>query len=134
MQKFFRTGFTTNNSISLSGGNENIQSYFSYANVYSQGITPQNDYRSHNLNSKVGFNILKDIHIDFTAKFTNQHITNQAAAGYLWNPLTGVYLFLEEKTGMAIKRTSRYMIPQEAAMSKTGQIHNNSNSVIHIGC
>ena len=28
----------------------------------------------------------------------------------------------------------RYMIPQEAAMSKTGQIHNNSNSVIHIGC
>ena len=92
-KKFFRTGFTTNNSISLSGGNENIQSYFSYANVYSQGITPQNDYRSHNLNSKVGFNILKDIHIDFTAKFTNQHITNQAAAGYLWNPLTGVYLF-----------------------------------------
>ena len=71
-KKFFRTGFTTNNSISLSGGNENIQSYFSYANVYSQGITPQNDYRSHNLNSKVGFNILKDIHIDFTAKFTNQ--------------------------------------------------------------
>lgn len=45
------------------------------------------------MNSKVGFNILKDIHIDFTAKFTNQHITNQAAAGYLWNPLTGVYLF-----------------------------------------
>ena len=43
-KKFFRTGFTTNNSISLSGGNENIQSYFSYANVYSQGITPQNDY------------------------------------------------------------------------------------------
>ena len=27
-KKFFRTGFTTNNSISLSGGNENIQSYF----------------------------------------------------------------------------------------------------------
>ncbi len=92
-KKFFRTGFTTNNSIALSGGNENIQSYFSYANTYSTGITPQNDYRSHNLNSKVGFKVLDNVHIDFSAKFTNQHIENQAASGYLWNPLTGVYLF-----------------------------------------
>lgn len=35
LKKFYRTGFTTNNSISLAGGNENIQSYFSYGNVYS---------------------------------------------------------------------------------------------------
>lgn len=92
-KEFYRVGFTTNNSISLAGGNENIQSYFSYGNVYSQGITPTNDYRSHNLNSKVGFNILKGVHVDFSAKFTNQHIRNQAASGYLFNPLTGVYLF-----------------------------------------
>lgn len=83
VKDFFRTGFTTNNSISLSGGNENIQSYFSYSNVYSQGITPENDYRSHNLNAKVGFNLLQDVHVDFSAKYTNQHIVNQAAAGYL---------------------------------------------------
>lgn len=92
-KEFYRVGFTTNNSISLAGGNENIQSYFSYGNVYSQGITPTNDYRSHNLNSKVGFNLLKGVHVDFSAKFTNQHIRNQAASGYLFNPLTGVYLF-----------------------------------------
>lgn len=90
---FFRTGFTTNNSISLSGGNENIQAYFSYANVYSKGITPQNDYRSHNLNAKVGFNVLKTVHVDFSSKFGTQHVANQPASGYLWNPLTGVYLF-----------------------------------------
>lgn len=93
LKKFYRTGFTTNNSISLAGGNENIQSYFSYGNVYSQGITPTNDYRSHNLSSKVGFNVLKNIHVDFNAKFVNQYIKNQAAAGYLFNPLTGAYLF-----------------------------------------
>ena len=77
LKKFYRTGFTTNNSISLAGGNENIQSYFSYGNVYSQGITPTNDYRSHNLSSKVGFNVLKNIHVDFNAKFVNQYIKNQ---------------------------------------------------------
>ena len=32
---FYQTGFTTNNSIALSGGNEHISSYFSYANVAS---------------------------------------------------------------------------------------------------
>ena len=93
LKEFYRVGFTTNNSISLAGGNENFQSYFSYGNVYSQGITPTNDYRSHNLNSKVGFNPFKSVHVDFNAKFTNQHIRNQAASGYLFNPLTGAYLF-----------------------------------------
>lgn len=92
-KEFYRTGFTTNNSISLSGGNDNIQAYFSYGNVYSEGMTPENTYRSHNLNSKVGFNILKSVHVDFSAKYTNQYVKNQAAAGYLFNPLTGVYLF-----------------------------------------
>ena len=92
-KEFFRTGFTTNNSVSLSGGNENIRSFFSYANVLSYGITPKNDYKSHMFNSKVGFSVLKTVNIDFTAKYTNQHIENQPASGYLWNPLTGAYLF-----------------------------------------
>lgn len=92
-KEFFRTGFTTNNSISLSGGNENFQSFFSYANVISNGITPENDYKSHMFNAKVGFNVLKNVHIDFNAKYTNQQIENQAASGYLFNPMTGVYLF-----------------------------------------
>lgn len=92
-KEFYRVGFTTNNSIALSGGTDKMQAYFSYGNVYSEGMTPSNDYRSHNLNSKVGFNVLKDVHVDFSAKFSNQHIKNQAAAGFLFNPLTGVYLF-----------------------------------------
>lgn len=91
--KFFKTGFTTNNSVAINGGSENVRSYFSYANVYSKGITPENDYRSHNLNGKLGFDLFNSVHVNFTSRFTNQHIRNQAAAGYLWNPLTGVYLF-----------------------------------------
>ena len=39
-KEFYRPGFTTNNSISLAGGNDNISSYFSYANVASNGIMP----------------------------------------------------------------------------------------------
>ena len=91
-KEFFRTGFTTNNTISLAGGNENFKSYFSYGNVFSHGMTPENTYRSHNLNSKVAFKVLENVNVDFSAKYSNQWVKNQAAAGYLWNPLTGVYL------------------------------------------
>lgn len=92
-KEFYRPGFTTNNSISLAGGNENISSYFSYANVASNGIMPKNDYMSHNLLAKVGFNLWKKVHIDVSARYNNQHIENQAMAGFLGNPITGAYLF-----------------------------------------
>lgn len=92
-KEFLQTGWTTNNSISLSGGNENFKAYFSYGNVYSQGMTPENTYRSHNLSSKVDFTVFENVHVDFAAKYTNQYVKNQASAGYLWNPLTGAYLF-----------------------------------------
>lgn len=92
-KEYLQTGFTTNNSVSLAGGTDNFKAYFSYGNVFSQGMTPQNTYRSHNLASKVDFTVLNIVHVDFSAKFNNQHVKNQAAAGYLWNPLTGAYLF-----------------------------------------
>lgn len=92
-KEFYRPGFTTNNSISLAGGNENISSYFSYANVASNGIMPENEYMSHNLMAKVGFNLWKRVHVDVSARYNNQHIENQVAAGFLGNPITGAYLF-----------------------------------------
>ncbi|MDD2953016.1 MAG: SusC/RagA family TonB-linked outer membrane protein, partial [Parabacteroides sp.] len=90
---FYRPGFTANNSISLAGGNENIQSYFSYANVASKGVVPENKYMSHNLLAKVGFDLWKKVHVDASARYNNQHIENQSASGFLGNPLTGAYLF-----------------------------------------
>ncbi|WP_278910967.1 SusC/RagA family TonB-linked outer membrane protein [Leyella stercorea] len=91
-ESFFRVGYTTNNTVSLSGGSENFKGYFSYGNVFSHGMTPENTFRSHNLNTKVDFKVLNNVYVDFSAKYSNQYSKNQAAAGYLWNPLTGVYL------------------------------------------
>lgn len=93
VKDFYRTGFTTNNSISIAGGTENISSYFSYANVHSNGIVPNNTYNSHNMLAKVGFNVLKQVHVDVSAGFNNQRVKNQPASGFLHNPLTGAYLF-----------------------------------------
>lgn len=93
-KKFFRTGWTTNNSISINGGAEDLRAYFSYGNVTSGGITPENDYSQHTLNAKVGFDLFNDhIKVDFNAKYVNQHISNQPAGGFVFNPLVGTYTF-----------------------------------------
>ena len=93
-EKFFRTGWTTNNSISINGGAEDLRAYFSYGNVTSGGITPENDYSQHTLNAKVGFDLFNDhIKVDFNAKSVNQHISNQPAGGFVFNPLVGTYTF-----------------------------------------
>lgn len=93
-EKFFRTGWTTNNSISINGGAEDLRAYFSYGNVTSGGITPENDYSQHTLNAKVGFDLFNaHIKVDFNAKYVNQHISNQPAGGFVFNPLVGTYTF-----------------------------------------
>ena len=93
-EKFFRTGWTTNNSISINGGAEDLRAYFSYGNVTSGGNTPENDYSQHTLNAKVGFDLFNDhIKVDFNAKYVNQHISNQPAGGFVFNPLVGTYTF-----------------------------------------
>ena len=93
-EKFFRTGWTTNNSISINGGAEDLRAYFSYGNVTSGGITPENDYSQHTLNAKVGFDLFNDhIKVDFNAKYVNQHISNQPGGGFVFNPLVGTYTF-----------------------------------------
>lgn len=80
-KEFYQTGWTTNNSVSINGGSENLRAYFSYGNVSSGGITPENDYSQHTLNSKVGFDLFNDhVKVDFTAKYVNQHVANQPAA------------------------------------------------------
>jgi TonB-linked SusC/RagA family outer membrane protein len=42
IRDFYETGTENNNTLSLSGGNENNRFYFSYGNVFSNGIIPTN--------------------------------------------------------------------------------------------
>ena len=93
----------------------------SYGNVTSEGITPENDYAQHTLNSKVGFDLFGDhVKVDFSAKYVNQHVSNQPAAGWLINPLTGAYLFPRGVTGTTTETTTRSTTRTSTRMSTTG--------------
>ena len=47
---FYKTGMTMVNSISLSSGNEKMQTYDSYANTNATGVLQNNKFSKHNLN------------------------------------------------------------------------------------
>lgn len=90
---FLRTGSNFNNSVAISGGSANSQTYFSYANTTAFGIMPTNDFMRHNITFKQNFSLFeKKLNLGFSANYVNQQIDNKPSSGRLDNPLTGLYL------------------------------------------
>lgn len=90
---FFRTGSNFTNSLTLSGGNEKNQTYFSYANTLAKGITPNNDMTRHNFNLKESAKFFDDkLTVEGSANYITQKLDNAPTAGFYYNPLVGLYL------------------------------------------
>ena len=51
---FFSLGKTFTNGVALTGGSEKVQTYFSYNNIYGNGIVDNNKFNRHNFNIRVG--------------------------------------------------------------------------------
>uniref|UniRef100_F4C4Z2 TonB-dependent receptor plug n=1 Tax=Sphingobacterium sp. (strain 21) TaxID=743722 RepID=F4C4Z2_SPHS2 len=91
---FLRTGSNLTNSLSLSGGNDKMQTYFSYANTQAKGIQPNNDLSRHNLNFKETANFLDDkLQVSAGANYISQKLDNAPQTGFYFNPMVGLYLF-----------------------------------------
>lgn len=94
LSSFFQTGTNLTNAISLSGGSEKMQTYFSYANTSARGITPGNKLGRHNLDFKETGHFLNDkLTASADVNYMTQQIDNTPLSGLYFNPLTGLYLF-----------------------------------------
>ncbi|HEX3934227.1 MAG TPA: TonB-dependent receptor plug domain-containing protein, partial [Puia sp.] len=94
LNDFFRTAMNWTNSISLSGGSEKAQTYFSYANTDATGVQPNNKLQRNNLTLHETARLLKDkLTVDGNVSYITQKINNSPALGIYQNPLTGLYLF-----------------------------------------
>lgn len=94
IKDFYQMGFNLNNSVAVSGGSEKSQSYFSYGNTTSQGVTPTNDFHRHNLSAHQTFQAFdKRLNLDFTTTYTYSDSKNKPGGGMLENPLVGLYVF-----------------------------------------
>ncbi|MDB5016002.1 MAG: SusC/RagA family TonB-linked outer membrane protein, partial [Mucilaginibacter sp.] len=91
---FYKTGTNYTNSLSISGGTDISQSYFSYANTTANGIEPGNKLARNNVNFReTGHFLNNKLTVDGNVNYITQTINNSPGLGLYLNPLTGLYLF-----------------------------------------
>lgn len=91
---YFETGHTYTNTITVSGGTDKNQTYFSAAAVNSDGIIPNNKYDRYNFSFRNTSYFLKDkLKLDASASYIMQKDQNMTNQGVYANPLTSAYLF-----------------------------------------
>ena len=88
---FFQTAVSTTNSVSLTTGNDKMNSFISYANTSSNGLIPNNTFARNNFSAKMNFKVWDKVSVDADIKYTNQITNNRPQAGYYFNPICGIY-------------------------------------------
>ena len=92
--EFFETGHVYTNAVTLSGGSEKNQTYFSAAAVNSDGIIPNNFYDRYNFTFRNSTQFLNDrLHLDVSASYIVQKDRNMINQGVYSNPVVSAYLF-----------------------------------------
>lgn len=91
---FFDTGHVYTNAVTVSGGTDKNQTYFSAATVNSDGIIPNNEYDRYNFTVRNTSYFLKDkLRLDASASYIYQKDQNMTNQGVYSNPLVPAYLF-----------------------------------------
>lgn len=90
---FFRTGVTTNNSVSLSGGTDLIRTYFSAANSHANGMLQSNNYNRNSAALRQTYNLFKNrLTIDASINYIQTRTKNRTGGGTVMNPIYHLYM------------------------------------------
>ncbi len=91
---FYQTGSTFINSVSLSGGTDKMQNYFSYANTSNRGILPTNTFNQYAATFRNTSRFFEDrLSFDGSLMYSRQTIHNRPTSGLYFSPISGAYLF-----------------------------------------
>lgn len=92
VKDFFRTGVTTNTSVSLSSGTENVTTYFSYANTNANGMIKRNYFNRHIMTFRQNYTLFnKKLNVDVAINYVNSETRNRPGGGTSLNPLYDLY-------------------------------------------
>lgn len=106
---FFQTGHTINNSVSLSLGTKQNQTFFSAATQNSRGIIPNNDVDRYNISFRNTSNLLNDrLKLDLNFMYMGTSEQNMLSQGDTYNPLKPVYLFPNDNDFNSLKKYETY--------------------------
>ena len=94
IDNFLDSGVTNINSLTVSGGTDKAQTYFSYSNTTSSGVLPTNKLKQHTFNVRETAQLFDDkLKINASVMASTQKIKNRPVSGLYFNPLVGVYGF-----------------------------------------
>ncbi len=88
---FYRTGVNTNNSVSVSGGTEKVQSYVSFSNAHSLGMIEANNYNRNTFAFRQSYHLWDRVHIDVSADYLQTKTNNRVSGGSVGNPVYDLY-------------------------------------------
>ncbi len=81
VEDFFQTGYNWANTLSINGGNERVQTYFSYTFTKAEGTVPNNALQRHNAHLRVTNRIGSRLQLDGKLNYIRESIDNQLAQG-----------------------------------------------------
>ncbi|MBR8765909.1 SusC/RagA family TonB-linked outer membrane protein [Porphyromonas levii] len=106
---FFKTGFSTINTINFSGGTEMSRTFMSVGTTHSKGVIPNNEYYRYNFDGRNTSSFFDDrLHVDLSASYVIQGDQNMMSGGRYFNPLVSLYLFPRGDDFENVKRWERF--------------------------
>ena len=93
-EDFLETGHVYTNALTVSGGTDKNQTYFSAASVNSDGIIPNNEYDRYNFTFRnTSYFLMDKLRLHASSSYIYQQDQNMTNQGVYSNPLVPAYLF-----------------------------------------
>ena len=106
---FFNIGTNFINSLTLTTGTKQNQTFASISSTNSDGIVPNNTYDRLNFTIRNTTSMLKDkLILDLGASYVKQKDKNMVSQGQYWNPVMAAYLFPRGENFEDIKTFERF--------------------------
>ena len=106
---FFNTGTNFINSVTLTTGTKQNQTFASISSTNSKGIVPNNEYDRLNLTIRNTSTFLNDkLQLDLGASYVKQKDKNMVSQGQYWNPVMAAYLFPRGENFEDVKDFERF--------------------------
>ena len=91
INEFYGVGINANNSVSVSGGTEKIQTYASYSNTHSIGMVESNRYNRNTFAFRQNYRLWDRITFGVNVNYNQAKTKNRVGGGTIGNPIYHLY-------------------------------------------
>jgi TonB-linked SusC/RagA family outer membrane protein len=108
---FYSTGTQLSNSVAFTGGNDKMQTYFSYTNVGAKGIIDNNKLQRNNFNLRLNNKLSDNLSLDTKITYLSENIDNRQQTGEAFANLQRHILRMPRNIALAQAQNFEYTNP-----------------------